>query len=109
MHSAFHSVTRALSDLILNNPQYSLAVVLEILRRDDAVRGAITQALSAAVDYEQRLPHRVDDYSQDGHPPRKSWDDLMLEVITTLQSTPAGMGLPVFPAVVPADTEDDCA
>lgn len=77
--------------------QFRMAVILRLLRDDPIARCMIAEAMGekalkekAADDAAQAELHRTN-FLSDG-PEEKSWDEIMLEVITELEDTPGGRG-----------------
>lgn len=71
------ALVNGFADMLTANPQYTLAVVLEIMKRDAIVRSIIAEAFGEA----DREYHAG-----------ASWDEIALKEISTLQDTPGGRG-----------------
>lgn len=89
---------KSLADVVDAFPQYRMAVILELLRRDDTTRCMLAEDFgeraiaetkadaTAAARYEAAKGENVEP------PHEKSWDEIILESIKDLLDTPGGRG-----------------
>lgn len=90
----------SLADSLCENKRYTMAIVLAVLRRDATLRTMIAeelgeQALREQADDETALIEVLSTSLKAELPRRKTWDEIMLEVITRLEATPGGRGEPL--------------
>ena len=86
-----------LADLIDALPQYRLAVILELLTRDDVARVMLMEALGEQALLERALDEQNQAAVDSGAMPEgsyteKTWDEIATQVIKDLQGTPGGRG-----------------
>jgi len=77
----------SLADLIDALPQYRMAVILELLMRDEITRCMIAEAIGEEGIKQHHLDIKNDDV--DGYV-EQSWDDIALAMLKELKDTPGG-------------------
>jgi hypothetical protein len=92
------AMIQGLVEFIEAFPRDRMAVILRLLRSDQATRCLIAEELGEQALKEQKADdeavslQRATDFMSDG-PAGKSWDEIMIEVLDRLEATPGGNGL----------------
>lgn len=92
------AMIKGLADVVTCSPQFTGAVVLEVLRRNDVLRTMIAEEIGERGIKEHKADEeaaRIYDANKGEGcepPAEKSWDDISKEALAALLDTPMGRG-----------------